>query len=505
MEMAFDTVLTGGRIIDPAQGIDKVADLAIKDGKIAEIGEGLASRTADVVDTTGLLVIPGMVDLHCHAYGFLGFAYPDRIGIHQGVTTFVDAGGTGLRTYGEFDALLRHDTITDLYASPYLDPIGITGLEDREEESGVRGIKNILVNQWLDLVEQYRDSIRFLKIGAFAPKGPGNISLGKGMAEVLDLPLYIHIGDFLTDPDPAQVVTTKVFQTAQAGDVVTHLYHGNPGNILEGEGKVLAEVKAAERRGVLFDIGFGGFNFSFDVAEKAYAQDVVPHMISSDLQQVNVTGPTYSLANVMSIFNLLGLTLPEIIERVTINPARALGLEDRAGSLIVGRAADVSVLDLEDGEFNFADCCGKSRTGRQRFSPAMVYKGGKAYEIDMEFAKEERNWHMQISEEAIPAAAGRLNESQKAFLLELGVGLQAIRWDSTVQITTDVIEKLHERFYEAQALSGISLKDALLGLYACFTEEPCSYQAGLFILFIERSLFFNRLSEVTEQRRLKIA
>ena len=134
------------------------------------------------------------------------------------------------------------------------------------------------------------------------------------------------------------------FQTAGAGDMITHLYHNNLGSVLDDNGKVLQVVRDAERRGVLFDIGFGGYNFSWEVAEKSYAQELIPHIISSDLQQFNVLGPTYSLANVMSVFLRLGMSLRDVIERVTVEcrPARCRSTIG-AGSLRPGLPADITV------------------------------------------------------------------------------------------------------------------------------------------------------------------
>src|SRR5258707_14298399 len=126
------------------------------------------------------------------------------------------------------------------------------------------------------------------------------MKIAKGMGEIVGLPLYFHVGEFQSTT-PEKPLAYLAFDTCQAGDIITHIYHKNLGGILDKNGKVLPVVRDAQRRGVLFDIGFGGYNFSWDVAEKAMAQDLPPHVISSDLQQFNVTSPVYSLANVMSV------------------------------------------------------------------------------------------------------------------------------------------------------------------------------------------------------------
>ena len=324
MAKATKVVLRNAHVIDPAQGIDRVAEVAIENGRIAGIDRATDPQGAEIIDLAGHYLCPGLVDIHVHAYGTLGFADPDSIGIRQGVTTFVEAGGPGIGTFEEYLALMTGRTATDLYVGLYFRPMGIIGLNYIEGK--VRSLMDFPLAQWIDLAEANRDVLRYLKIGAFGSYGTGPLKIGKGLAEILDLPLYVHIGEFQERPD--QLSTIVIFRTAEAGDMITHLYHNNLGGILDEDGKVLPDVIAAERRGVIFDIGFGGYNFSWDVAEKAYAQGVVPHLLSSDLQQFNVNGPVYSFANVLGVFRRLSMSRSEVIERATINPARTLGLDD---------------------------------------------------------------------------------------------------------------------------------------------------------------------------------
>ena len=155
-EEKFDTVLKGGRIIDPAHAMDRVADLGIRDAKIAAIGRDLRSDGADVIDVSGHIVTPGLVDLHVHAYGILGFAHPDWIGIHQGVTTFVEAGGPGVAVFEEFKALMKGQTITNLYAGVSIQSMGIQSFG--QGFGDVRALTlPARVSEWLDVFEQNRD------------------------------------------------------------------------------------------------------------------------------------------------------------------------------------------------------------------------------------------------------------------------------------------------------------------------------------------------------------
>ena len=299
------TILKGGHVIDPAHAIDKITDVVVEDGKIVSVGEA-ATDDGDVVDVRGHYVSPGFVDIHIHAT--LGFADPDSLGIWQGVTSFVEAGGPGVGTFDEFLAVMEGRTVTDLYAGLWLRPMGLVGVNYIEGDP--RGLMNIPITDWMDLADAHRDIFRYLKLGAFGRAGTGPLRIGKGLAEILGVPAYIHIGEF--QETPPEITTAAAFQIAEAGDMITHIYHGNPGGTLDEHGKILPEVTDAERRGVLFDIGFGGYNFSWRVAERAYAEGLVPHTISSDLQQHNVNGPVYSLANVMTVMMRLGLSMREV-------------------------------------------------------------------------------------------------------------------------------------------------------------------------------------------------
>jgi dihydroorotase len=491
-------LLKNAHVVDPAQGIDRVADVAIENGKVAGIGACAPAPGAQVIDLAGHYLSPGWIDVHVHAYGTLGFADPDSIGIYQGVTTFVEAGGPGIGTLDEFTATMEGTTITDLYVGPYLRPMGIIGLSYIEGE--VRSLRDIPIAQWLDYAEAHRDSLRYLKLGAFESFGTGPLMLGKGLAELLELPMYVHIGEFQVQPKGGP--SMDIFRIAGAGDIITHLYHGNVGKVLDEAGRVLPVVREAERRGVLFDIGFGGYNFSWDVAEKAYAQDLVPHMISSDLQQFNVTGPVYSLANVLGIFARLGMPLADIVERVTLNPARALSLQDRAGSLRPGMPADITVFKVESGEYALSDCARRTRVAERRIVPVMAFKRGARVDCDLERYQDERNWFMQIAEDRPPAAAEALSPAQLAFAGSLAAALETVDWKMCTpqRLDLDKATELQEAFHRVRSAHPLSLKAALGAVYDCFLDHPFRIQVGLFLLRLERPFVLERLRLVAAQR-----
>jgi dihydroorotase len=491
------TVLRNARVVDPSQALDRVTDVVIGGDRIVSVGDAPLLPGAQVLDLTGRIVTPGWVDLHVHAYGTLGFADPDSIGIAQGVTTFVEAGGPGIGTLDEFLAMMDGRTQTSLYAGVYLRPMGIIGLTFVEEET--RSLGDIPLGRWLDAMAEHRDLIRYLKMGAFAKYGTGPLRLGKGLAEIVDLPLYVHIGEF--GWHEGAKVAHDAFAVLGAGDIITHIYHHNRGHILDDDGRVLPVVREAERRGVLFDIGFGGYNFAWDVAERGYAQGLVPHIISSDLQQFNVNGPAYSLANVLSVFDRLGMPLGDIIERVTIAPARALRLDDRAGSLRPGMPADVTVFRFESGSFDLDDCFKATRTAERRIVPVMAFKGGARVDCDLARCCDDRNWLLQIEEDAPPAKAARLAPAQLVFLRALASELGTLEWEMSSPRRQDLeaAAAVRAAVDRARAAAGLGLRDALNAVYDCFLEHAFAIQIGLFLLRLDRRFVLERLSAVAAQ------
>jgi dihydroorotase len=257
---------------------------------------------------------------------------------------------------------------------------------------------------------------------------------------------------------------------------------------------------------VLFDIGFGGYNFAWSVAEKAYAQDLVPHIISSDLQQFNVIGPAYSLANVMSIFLRLGMSLRDVIERVTIAPAKALGLDDRAGTLKPGMPADLTAFRVESGDFDLADTYNATRRADRRIAPVTAWKAGERIECDMLRCQDERNWLVQIAETHVPAAAEWLSPAQIEFLAALRPLLARMEWDASSVENFDLWKAiaLQGVFHEARRATGLPLKQALTAVFDCFVEHPFTMQIGLFLLRLDRTLALERLAQVTG-RKFKVA
>ena len=499
MNSAADSfVLKGAHVIDAEQGIDRIADVGVADGKIQFVGSGNVAPGTKVIDISGQYLSAGWVDIHVHAYGTLGFANPDTVGVYQGVTSFIDAGGPGIGVLDQFMTLLDN-LATSLYAGAFIRPMGLLGLNFIE--GNVRTLGDVPITRWVDFAKEHRDMLRYIKCNAIGDYGPGTLKLTKGLAEILSLPLYMHIGEFQMQ-NPKHLLAPEAFRIAEAGDMITHLYHGNLGQVIDQSGKVLPVVRDAERRGVIFDLGFGGYNFSWDVAEKAFAQDLIPHTISSDLQQFNVVRPVKSLANVMAAMLRLGMTLSQVIERVTCNPAKAVSLTDRAGSLKPGLPADITVFRVDTGEYQITDCYTKVRKAEKQIVPLITFKNGKRFEADLAMGQEESNWFLQIAEDHVPAKANTLSERQRGFLSALAARLSPITWElsSAERLDIDKALELQDLFHQVRSQQELPLKDALQAVYASFLDQSFTMQIGLLLLRLERPFALHRLQEVSGQR-----
>jgi dihydroorotase len=499
MNSATDAfVLQGAHVVDSEQGIDRIVDVHVADGKIVFVGSRDITPGTEIVDVSGQYLSAGWVDIHVHAYGTLGFANPDSVGIYQGVTSFVDAGGPGIGVLDQFMALLG-DLETSLYAGAFIRPMGLLGLNFIE--GNVRTLGEVPVTRWLDFAQEHRGLLRYIKCNAIGDYGPGTLKLTKGLAEILDLPLYMHIGEFQMQ-NPEHLLAPEAFRIAEAGDMITHLYHGNLGRVLDETGRVLPIVRDAERRGVIFDLGFGGYNFSWDVAEKAFSQDLVPHTISSDLQQFNVVRPVKSLANVMTAMLRLGMTLKDVVDRVTCAPAKAIHLEGRAGSLKPGQPADITVFRVDTGEFEISDCYTKVRRTEKRIVPLITFKNGRKFDADLAMAQDESNWFLQIAEDHVPSAATGLSERQRGFLAAPAAALSTTSWEpgSAERLDLEKALALQEIFHQTRAKHRLPLQDALRAVYTSFLDQNFTMQIGLLLLRIEQPFVIARLRDVAGQR-----
>ena len=457
--MSYDLILKNGRVLDPATGADRVCDIGIRDGKIAALGEAIeVEGSAKRENLSGLIVTPGLIDIHVHAFGSLGFLHPDTLGLLSGVTAMVDAGGAGPYNYPELEALLDERCQTDWFAFLHLPPLGVTGANEKHHRY-VRSLKSIPLARMLDWAED-GSHVRGLKIGAFGDMGIEPIQLAKALARVLKIPLYIHLGDFLKKPQ--QITTPEVLRLLDVGDMVTHVYTAVFGGPFTEGGLAAKELKDAQARGVILDVGFGSFNFSFAMARDGFARGILPDTISSDLQNINVMKPAKSLCHIMSIFLNLGMTLMEVVERVTIRAAKAIGGEWWRGRIAEGGRADLTVLRMEEGSFKFQDTDRAEIDGVRRLVPVKVCKEGKLLDCRPEAAQERENWMVERNDGS-SCAKPALEVRDREFLRQLAARLKTVRWEA---------EEVHECAYRAVGDTDMDLRRALALVQMVCLKRP---------------------------------
>lgn len=362
--------LSGGRIVDPAAQTDQTGTLLIEAGRIAGLLPQNAPVEADqVVDVTGLLVLPGLIDIHAHAFvGETVLGLPaDQIGVDQGVTTVVDAGSAGAENLSLFRAQAEQATTRVL---AFLN-IARDGLARERRE--LSDPAYIAPEETINSLKENADLLVGIKARASASvvgnQGIGPIRVAKETARRAGVPLMVHIGNA---PPPL----TEVLDLLEAGDVVSHAFHGKQGGIYGPDGLIL-EARAALERGVLFDVAHGQSSFSYATARRYLGEGRRPDIISSDLWQGNHRGPVFSLLHTMTKLLHLGMSLMDVVAAATWNPARAMHREAELGSLKVGVPADVSVVRLAEGEFSIVDSEGITETAKLGLEPVLTLRDGR--------------------------------------------------------------------------------------------------------------------------------
>jgi dihydroorotase len=374
----YDLLVRGGRLIDPSQELDAVRDVAIAGGKIAKIEANIpASQAREVIDAGGKIVTPGLIDIHTHVFPYVGpyGIEPDPYCLRRGVTTVVDAGTSGCFAFPAFRKFIIEQAATRI--RPLLHVVSIGMIAGSAPNMGeLEDLRYCVPKLAVEAANRNRDLVAGFKIrfsrGYTGPNDYEGMKRARAAADEAQLPLMIHIGWAYT-PLP------KLLELMKKGDVVTHSFNGRPNGIVDSNGKLLPEVIEARRRGVLFDVGHGAGSFSFDTMEKCLQQDFLPDTISSDLYSANINGPVFDLVTTLSKFLLLGLSLRQVVERATANSARVFNFGAEIGTLRPGAEADVSVLEVRDGEFVFVDSGGQKRTGRQKIEPVVTLRAGKTY------------------------------------------------------------------------------------------------------------------------------
>jgi dihydroorotase len=384
----FDLLLRGGRVIDPASGIDGPKDVAIRNGKIAAVQSDILPTSArEVVDVSDKIVLPGLIDTHAHVYQYVTGRFgvnADMVGVQSGVTTLVDQGGPSCMTLPGFRHFIAEKALSRTYA--FLSAATVKAANANRDL--VRGIK------------------AHAEIGGFARWGIRVIEMAAEIGRRTDLPVYVHFGQLWglpesgTNGEDVDTILERVIPLLRAGDVLAHPFTRHPGGFVNREGEVHPVIQAALDRGLRVDVGHGS-HFSYRLARKAIAAGIIPTTLGADIHGYNTHVPApagtpdehaddenhpfasqakFSLVQAMSSMMALGLTLEQVVPMVTSHPAEMLGLSDTIGALRTGMDADVSVLTEKPGRHILRDNEKTEVVADSLLQPAFCLRAGVRYD-----------------------------------------------------------------------------------------------------------------------------
>jgi len=408
---SFDLLLRGGRVICPASGIDGIRDVAIRNGKIAAVQSDILPTSArEVIDVTGKLVLPGLIDTHAHVYQYVSGRFgmnADMVGVQSGVTTVVDQGGPSCMTLPGFRHFVAEPAKTRVYA--FLSAYLVGGLEGHYYPN-LYSPEGVDIDATVKSATSNLDLVRGIKahaeIGGFARWGIRVIEMAAEIGRRADLPVYVHFGQLWglpesgTNGEDVDTILERVIPLLREGDVLAHPFTRHPGGFVNREGEVHPVIKAALDRGLKVDVGHGS-HFSYRLAKKAIAAGIIPTTLGADIHGYNTHVPApagtpdqheddenhpfagqakFSLVQAMSSMMALGLTLEQVVPMVTSNPARMLGRADEIGALKVGREADVSVIAEQTGRFALRDNDNNQVIAECLLQPAFCLRAGTRYD-----------------------------------------------------------------------------------------------------------------------------
>lgn len=413
MQLApYDLVLRGGRVIDPAQGLDGLLDVAVRDRRVAAVGKTLAGPARETIDVRGKLVLPGLIDTHAHVYRYVSGRFgldADMVGIRSGVTTVVDQGGPSVLTFPGFREYVVKQAATRVLA--FISAYMVGGLEGHYYPELYRP-DCIAVDDTIRAGRENADLVRGVKghaeIGGFTRWGSEAMRQAARIGRGLDLPLYIHFGQLWPLPEDRHpydpdAILPEMLEILRPGDILAHPFTRHPGGFVDHQGKLHPVVREVLARGLKTDVGHGS-HFSFNMARLVLEAGVVPDTLGADMHGYNTTVPkpkgtpqthpdkeemhlfagaqNFSLASAMTSMLALGLGLEQVVPMVTSNCAAMLGMQDEIGTLRSGVEADISVLDDLTGRFVLQDNEDTRVVAERLLRPAFCLRAGKRFDAD---------------------------------------------------------------------------------------------------------------------------
>ena len=375
----YDLVIKNGHIIDKKNNIDFIGDIGISNGIIKYVGEELPINSSrKIINAESLIVVPGLIDIHSHNFhGTIPNRYlsnsfsalpPDGFSFRSGITTIVDVGGAGWKNFEVFKEQVIEKSKTRVLA--FLNIIGL-GMQGGEIEQNIDDMDAMLT---AEMANKYPEHIVGIKLAHF--NGYNWIPVDKvtKAGELSDRPVMIDFGG----SNPLMPLDSLLLHKLRPGDIFTHTYANVRGrmSIVDGNNKLHDFVKEAQNKGIIFDVGHGGGSFAFSQAIPAINQGLKPNTISTDLHTGSMNGGMKDLLNVMSKFLNMGLNLNEVITSVTWDAAKSIKKEN-LGNLSVGSIADITILNLREGDFGFIDTKNKKMNGTKKLECELTIKDGK--------------------------------------------------------------------------------------------------------------------------------
>ncbi len=377
----YNIIIKGGHVIDPKNGVNGIMDVAIANGKIARVAPNIdASQASHVVNAAGMYVTPGLIDLHGHVFagtepdhmysnGFNSIA-PDGFYQRVGVTTVVDAGGAGWKSFPTFKKNIIDNSQTRVLS--FLNIVG-EGMRGGIYEQNVNDMDPQMAAK---AAKQYKDYIVGIKVAHFTSPDFTNVDRGVEAGKLANIPVMVDFGG----TKPRLSLEALLMKHLRPGDIFTHTF----GELLDTKESIVDTAKqelkpyalAAQKRGIIFDVGYGGSSFRYSQAIPAAKAGFHPNTISTDLHISSMKGSMKDMLLVMSKFLKIGMNLQEVIKASTWAPAQAIKREE-LGHLSVGAIADVAILNMRKGNFGFYDMAGYKMNSDEKLECEMTIFGGK--------------------------------------------------------------------------------------------------------------------------------
>lgn len=371
----YDLLIKNGHVIDPKNHINAKKDIAVANGKIANVADSIpASQAKKIIEANGLYVTPGLIDIHTHV--FVGtkpdkFAdgvnslSPDDFTFKSGVTTVVDAGTSGWRNFPKFKEQVIDQSQTRVLAFLNIAANGLSGKPEQED------INSMNVDSAVQIKQKYNDIIVGIKIGHYEGSDWTPFNRALDAASKTNTPLFVecHLPQYSLEDQ---------LNKMRPGDIITHSYEQIKERmpVVNDSGKLRPFVIDAQKRGVLFDVGHGGAGFWFSQAVPAFKQGLAPNSFGTDLHRFSMNAGMKSMLNVMSKYLAIGMSLEDAITRATWNAATSIKRED-LGNLGVGSVADIALLSVMKGKFGFIDAGGNRLEGDRKLEAELTVRAGK--------------------------------------------------------------------------------------------------------------------------------